>query len=338
MTENYPEDDKEAGFTLKLPQEKPKVALALGGGVARGWAHIGAIRALKRHGIEPDIVVGTSVGALVGGAYLANRLDELEEWARSLTRTKIISYLDFKVKQGGLIGGRRLMAELRTHFKDIRIENLDRPFVAVATDLTSGHEVWIKSGRLADALRTSFSLPGIFPPVKAPPYWLVDGALVNPVPVSVAHALGAHVVIAVNLSADIIGRSMRPGFNVPVAAGFDLMPFVEKNRSIFDFLSFDSLIKRIFRRDDHSPSVFGAMISSLQITLDRITRSRLAGEPPDVHIAPRVGHIGLVEFDRADELIAEGEAAVERVIPDIKAALAIHNIPVMDLEFDHQNR
>lgn len=326
MTEEN-ENDPQTGFKLKLPQHKPKIALALGGGVARGWAHIGVLRALTRHGIEPDIVVGTSVGALVGGAYLADRLDNLEEWARSLTRTKIISYLDFKVTQGGLIGGRRLMAEMRKHFGDARIENLPKPFAAVTADLTTGHEVWLREGRLADALRTSFSLPGIFPPVKAPPYWLVDGALVNPVPVSVAHALGGTLVIAVNLSADIMGRSLRPGMTVPTAAGFDLMPFVEKQQSkgFFNFLSFDNLVKKTFQRQNDGPSLFGAMISSLQITLDRITRSRLAGDPPDVHIGPRVGHVGLAEFDRAEELIAEGEAAVERSLPDIKAALSIHH-------------
>ncbi|MBP2290629.1 patatin-like phospholipase family protein [Azospirillum rugosum] len=306
-------------------RHRPKIGLALGAGVARGWAHIGVLRALKRYGIEADIVCGTSVGALVGGVHLAGKLDALEDWVRALTRLKIVGYLDLRLRQGGgLIGGERLLAELRHHLGDVEVEELPIPFVAIATDLVTGHEVWIRNGPLVEAMRASISLPGVFPPVQVDGRWMVDGALVNPVPVSACRALGAQMVIAVNLAADILGKARKPGAAVPTAAGFDLLKLVEEQEPDAKRKSpIGALSRRIFRRDYEGPSLFGVMISSLGIVTDRITRSRLAGEPPDVHITPRLGHIGLSEFDRADDCIREGEAAVERALPDLHDALAV---------------
>ncbi|WP_431856460.1 patatin-like phospholipase family protein [Azospirillum sp.] len=304
---------------------KPRIGLALGGGVARGWAHIGVLRALKRYGIEPDVVCGSSVGALVGGVALAGKLDALEEWARGLNRLKIAGYLDLRLRQGGgLIGGDKLVAEMRRHLGSTRIEDLPVPFTATATDLVTGHEVWLQKGELVDALRASFSLPGVFPPVPLDGRWLVDGALVNPVPVSCCRALGAQMIIAVNLSADILGKARKPGATIPTAAGFDLLGLIGENAPETPRLSsIGALARRIFRRDYDGPSVFGVMVSSLGIITDRITRSRLAGEPPDVHVAPRLGQIGLLEFDRADDCIREGELAVERALPELHDALAV---------------
>ena len=306
-------------------RKRPRIGLALGGGVARGWAHIGAVRALRRHGIEPDVVAGSSVGALVGGLFLAGRLSALEDWARRLTKLKIVSYLDLRLSSGGLIGGARLMAEMREYVGNIRIEDLRTPYVAVATDLVTGHEVWLREGDLAEGMRASFSLPGVFPPIKIDGRWLVDGALVNPVPVSVCRALGCQMVIAVNLSADIIGKARRPGAQVPTAAGFDLLALLEAPQpmNVPAPSALNALTRRIFRREYEGPSLFGVMVSSFGIITDRITRSRLAGEPPDVHITPRLGHIGLLEFDRAEEAIAEGEAAVERALPDLYDAVSV---------------
>lgn len=305
-------------------RQRPRIGLALGGGVARGWAHIGVLRALKRYGIEPDIVCGASVGALVGGLMLAGRLDALEEWARSLNRRKIVSYLDLRITQGGLIGGQRLVAEMRRHLGTLTVEDLPVPFVAVVTDLVSGHEVWLQKGDLVDVLRASFALPGVFAPVAVDGRFLVDGALVNPVPVSACRALGAQMTIAVNLAADPLGRTRKPGAVVPTAAGFDLLKAIDEDLPAGPRPSaIGALARRVFRRDYEGPSLFGVMVSSLGIITDRITRSRLAGEPPDVHIAPRIGHIGLLEFDRADDCIAEGEAAVERSLPDLHDALAL---------------
>ncbi len=311
-------------------QSRPRIGLALGSGVARGWAHLGVLRALARHGIEPDVIVGTSIGAVVGGVHLAGKAEALEAWARSLTKVRMISYLDFRVRNGGMIGGRHLVEALRLNLGDVRIEELGIPFAAVATDLVTGHEVWLREGDLIDALRTSFSLPGVFEPMLHGSRWLVDGALVNPVPVSVCHALGAQMTIAVNLNADIIGKERRAGAAVPTVAGFDLLNELKESEAAAKSSRIGSLAKRLFRREPSHPSMFGVMISSLGIVQDRISRSRLAGEPPDVHITPRLGSIGLFEFDRAEEIIAEGEAAVERVLPDLHDAISIFGAEVQE--------
>lgn len=317
-----PPPNAASGTTEKKPMtNSPRIGLALGSGLARGFAHIGVLRALNRHGIQPTIIAGTSMGALIGGAYLAGKLDNIEEWAYALTKIKVLSYLDFRVKSSGLIGGEKLVKLMEDNFGDVRVENLPHPFVAVSTDLVTGHEVWMRKGRLVDVMRASFSLPGIFPPVSVNNRWLIDGALVNPVPVSALTAGGARMTIAVNVNGDIIGKSKRPGDKIPTVAGFDLLNFegppqVEEAKKT-------GLINRIFRRETDTPSIFGVMVSSLNIVQDRLARSRLAGDPADVLIIPRIGHVGLMEFDRAEELIAEGEAAVERAMPDIKAAYAV---------------
>ncbi len=305
------------------PQWRPKIGLALGSGVARGWAHLGVLRALNRYGIEPDVIVGTSIGAVVGGIHLAGKAEALEAWARSLTKVRMISYIDFRMRNGGMLGGRHLIDAMRHELGEIKIEDLDRPFVAVATDLVTGHEVWLRNGDMVDAMRTSFSLPGIFEPMQHEQRWLVDGALVNPVPVSVCRALGAQMVIAVNLNADIIGKERRAGAAVPTVAGFDLLSEIQSSDEASVKSRIGALASRIFRREPSQPSMFGVMISALGIVQDRISRSRLAGEPPDVHITPRLGNVGLFEFDRADEIIAEGEDSVERVLPDLHDAISI---------------
>jgi NTE family protein len=303
---------------------RPRVALALGSGAARGWAHIGVLRAFEAAGIKPDIVCGTSIGALVGGVHLAGKLDVLEDWARGLNRLRIISYLDFRMRRGGMIGGSRLTDELTRHLGDSLIEDLPVPLTFVAADLVTGHEVWISRGSLVEAMRAAISLPGIFTPVQHEGRWLVDGALVNPVPVSVCRALGAEIVIAVNCHADLIGRSRAPGTNIAKAAGFDLLDELPQLEASWRTRFVDRLTTRIFGREPKTPSIFGVMVQSLNIMLDRIARSRLAGEPPDVAITPRLGHIGLLEFDRADEVIAEGAAAASRALPELADAIAIY--------------
>ena len=302
---------------------RPKLGLALGSGIARGWAHLGVLRALERYGFRPDVIAGTSIGAMVGGAYLAGRADTLEDWARGLSKVGVMSFLDFRVRAAGMIGGRHLVQAMEEHFAGVRIEDLNRPFVAIATDLVTGREVWLRDGDLIQAMRASFSLPGIFEPLQVSGRWLVDGALVNPVPVSVCQALGAELVVAVNVNSDQLGKTRRRGTGVPSIAGFDLLQEIEKGGATAPGSRLGALTRRVFRRETDRPSMFGVMISALGIVQDRITRSRLAGEPPDVHIAPRLGHIGLFEFDRAEEIIAEGEAAVERALPDLRDALTI---------------
>lgn len=311
---------KDPVVNAEAPVEKKlQIGLALGSGLARGFAHIGVIRALRRHSIEPTIVAGTSMGALVGGAYLAGTLDALEAWALSLTRVSVMSYLDFRVKSGGVIGGKRLIKLMEENFGEIRAEDLPSPYIAIAADLATGHEVWMRRGRLVDVMRASFSLPGVFPPVFLHNRWLVDGALVNPVPVSPLLANGARMTIAVNAGGDMMGKAMRPGAKIPTIAGFDPLTEFEGSSS-FEEASKLTITKRLFRREKDTPSLFGVMMGALNIVQDRLSRSRLAGDPPDVVIVPRVGHIGMMEFDRAREIIEEGEAAVERALPDLLAA------------------
>ncbi len=300
----------------------PGLAIALGGGMARGFAHIGVLKVLERHGIKPDIVAGTSIGAVVGAAYLSGRLDDLEQWALSLNRLRVLSYLDVKVRSSGIIGGKRLERLLQAHFSDNTIEDLPCPFAAVATDLITGHEVWLKKGSIIQAIKASFALPGVFPPMERNGRFLIDGALVNPVPVSACLAMGSRMTIAIDLHADVVGKAAKPGTTYQTVTGFDLfdtkdVPLSEQKKHK------TPLTERLFKREKDTPSLFGVMISSLGIMMDRMTRSRLSGDPPDVHIKPQIGHIGLLEFEKAPELIEQGEIAAMRALPDIQAAMDV---------------
>ncbi len=290
--------------------------------MARGFAHIGVLNVLRRHGIVPSIVAGTSIGALVGGCFMAGKMKDFERWALSLNRMKILSYLDFRVRSPGLIGGRKLLSLLDQNFGDTKIEDLPAPFVAVASDMLTGHEVWIREGRLVDAMHASFALPGVFAPVRRGDRTLIDGALLNPVPVSVCQALGARMTIAVDLQGDLIGKAGKPGKSYPTVAGFDMFNDEDVPRDAQDSIN-SSLTRRLFRREDDAPSLFGTMITAIGIMQDRLTRSRLAGDPPDIHIKPMIGHVGLMEFEKASELIAEGEAAAVKVLPEIKEAIRV---------------
>jgi len=304
----------------------PSIGLVLGSGAARGFAHIGVMRALQAHGIKPDIIVGTSMGALVGGCYATDQLDTLEEWARSLTMRRIIGYLDVRIGGPGLIGGGRLANRLQDSIGETSIENLPLRFAAIATEIGTGHEVWLTKGSLSLAVRASYALPGIFPPVHLGGRWLVDGALVNPVPVSAARALGARVVIAVNMDADRFGRG-----TTIASHGADLTdappaaPPAEQPRNGFARLrgmfSAERALKRQIISADNRPSFSTVMVESFNIMQDRLTRMRLAGDPPDVHITPRIGHIGWLDFHRAAESIAVGRAATEKAIDSITESI-----------------
>ncbi len=326
--------EKKPDQQLSQPHLQPVIGIALGSGMARGFAHIGVMKALLKHGIKPHIVAGTSIGAVVGGCYLAGKLGDLEEWALSLSRRKVFSYLDLRVRAAGLIGGSKLEDLMHEHFGDMVIEDLPHPFVAIATDIVTGHEVWLRKGSFMNAVRASFALPGVFPPVVINNRTLIDGALVNPVPVSPCLALGSRMTIAIDLNADMIGKAAKPGQRYQTITGFDV--FNEKDVSPEDQKIFQNpLSKRLFKRDTNSPSLFGVMVSSLNIIQDRLTRSRLAGDPPDVHLRPRVGHIGLLEFEKAKEMIKEGEDCVERALPRLEAAVEVLLPRAMREEIEH---
>jgi len=299
------------------------IGIALGSGLARGFTHIGVLKTLNKHGIYPGIVAGTSMGALVGGSYLAGKLDELEDWALSLNRFQIFKLMDLKVRSPGLIGGDKLERIMKEHLGGINIEDLPHPFIAIGADLTTGHEIWMREGNLIDALQASYALPGVFAPVKRNHRYLVDGALVNPVPVSVCQAFGARLNIAVDLHGDLIGKSVKPGNKYQTVAGFDVFDDNEVPKEEQKAFKRSGFARRLFRRDREDPSLFGVMVSSLGIIQDRLTRSRLAGDPPDVHIKPPIGHVGMLEFERAKDLIEIGERAAEEMIPDIKIAMEV---------------
>jgi NTE family protein len=304
----------------------PSIGLVLGSGAARGFAHIGVMRALMAHGIKPDIIVGTSMGALVGGCYATGQLDTLETWARALTMRRVIGYLDVKIGGSGLIRGGRLTHQLEASIGDSNIEDLPIRFAAIATEIGTGHEVWLTHGALALALRASYALPGIFPPVHLGGRWLVDGALVNPVPVSAARAFGARVVIAVNMDADRFGRGAtiashgaEPGDAKAIAPLTELPGRMARLRGMFGA---ERALKRQMVAGDARPSFSTVMIESFNIMQDRLTRMRLAGDPPDVHITPHIGHIGWLDFHRAEEAIAAGKAATETALEPIEATIA----------------
>jgi NTE family protein len=301
--------------------QRPKIGLALGSGASRGWSHIGIIKALRAQGIEPDVICGTSVGAIIGASYVAGNMQKLEEWVLSSSRGDVLKFFEVKVPQSGFVDSKRLSWFLHNYVaaEDLAIEALDRTFAAVATDLDTGREVWLTEGGLAGAVQASMAMPGLFPAVRVGGRWLVDGGLVNPVPVSVCHALGADIVIAVNLNAGIVGKrtgsASRKGDQHeerkkeheqgPEQEGGFLKNFkqqaIEYSNSIFP------------GRDakDEAPGLFYAMANSINIFQDRITRSRLAGDPADVVLSPQVARIGMLEFHRANEAIEEGERCVE---------------------------
>jgi NTE family protein len=303
---------------------RPVIGLALGGGAARGFAHIGIVRTLIAHGIVPNVVVGTSIGAVVGGAYAAGHLDTLEEWARSLQRRNILGYLDIRLNGSGLIGGDKLAAQLEAAIGQILIEELSLKFATVATEVRTGHEIWLTHGRMVDAMRASYALPGIFSPVLVGDRWLVDGALVNPVPVSAARALGAEIVIATNLSSDVFTHSTTIYSHGPSADAPE--PAIEPappKRGFGKLFSAERTMKREFFGSGGRPGISSVMVDAFNIMQDRITRARLAGDPPDLLISPRVGEIGWFDFHRADELIAYGARAAERAIDSIQEAIHI---------------
>ncbi len=308
---------------------RPVIGLALGGGAARGFAHIGIVRTLIAHGIVPNVVVGTSIGAVVGGAYAAGHLDTLEEWALSLQPRNILSYLDIRLNGSGLIGGDKLAAQLEAAIGQTLIEELPLKFATVATEVRTGHEIWLTHGRVVNAMRASYALPGIFSPVLVGDRWLVDGALVNPVPVSAARALGAEIVIAANLSSDVFTHSTTIYSHGPSAqdpgggALEEVIAPARPKRGFGKFFSPERTMKREFFGSAARPGISTVMVDAFNIMQDRITRARLAGDPPDMLISPRVGQIGWFDFHRAGDLIAFGARAAERAIDSIQEAIHI---------------
>ncbi len=284
-----------------------KIGLALGSGSARGWAHIGVIKALQEMGIRMDVVAGCSVGSLVGAVGACGYIDEFEQWVLSLKDWREVWGLVDVSFNGGLVRGEKLLSFFRERGFDMNIEDMPCTYGAVATDLATGQEHWFRSGPVLDAIRASCTFPGLFRPVETDGRWLLDGGLVNPVPVSLCRALGADIVIAVDLNTQLVGRH---GVRVErrQSANSAEPRDGEENHAL-------ARIKSWFASGSHyreeGPGILDVMAATVNIMQDRITRSRMAGDPPDLLLSPRVIDIGMVNFDRADDAIREGYAVVD---------------------------
>ncbi len=266
-------------------------------------------------GIAPEVVCGCSIGALVGASYAAGRLDSLDTWVRSLTKLNVARFFELNITLNGFVDKDRLRGFLVEHVCDetAEIEQLDKHFATVATDLESGREIWFTRGSVMQAIWASMALPGLFPPIEDEDRWLIDGGLVNPVPVSLCRVLGADLVIAVNLNADVVGKKSahhdKGGTREPSAADTGFMQKLrEYSASLFP----------VKGPRGGTPSLYEAIAGSMSIVQDRITRSRMAGDPPDILLAPRLAGIGLLEFHRAADAINEGANCVRRLQDEIR--------------------
>ena len=295
---------------------KLRFGLVLGSGSARGWAHIGVIRTLQEAGFKPDIICGTSIGALVAAAYALDQLDNLEDWVRGLSWQDVVGFLDISFN-GGLIKGTKLIDFLRGNLEAKDIEELDIPYGAVATDLQTGREIWLQQGSVFDAVRASIALPGLFTPARHDGRYVIDGGLVNPVPVSLARAMGADVVVAVDLNADLVGRHTNAGGRTasrPVSEGIAGKMLARLQQGIASILPGEV-------SSASGPSMLDVLSASINIMQVRITRSRLAGEPADVLLTPRLSNLELLDFHRGNDAIAAGAQAAEDALSDIEAIL-----------------
>lgn len=302
-----------------------RVGLALGGGAARGWSHIGVIEALLAGGVAPTVVAGTSMGALVGAAYAAGRLDALKAWATSLDRRAMMSLVDIDLTAGGIVDGQRIRDLLGQLGIDGEIAAFAVAYAAVATDLADGREFWLREGPADLAIRASISMPGIFSPVLVGDRWLVDGGLVNQVPVSTCRALGADFVVAVHVGDGLLGRRRErlrvdPDADAAARSARAAQMLEQVPAALREAAG--RILPHLLKDETRAPGYFDVLVNSLNIMQEKITRSRLAGEPPHALIAPEVAAIGLLDFDRAGEAIAAGREAAEKALGAIREQLA----------------
>ncbi|MRJ43797.1 patatin-like phospholipase RssA [Idiomarina loihiensis] len=304
-----------------------KVALALGSGAARGWAHIGVIKALEEMGVRINMVAGTSIGSLVGAGYASGRLAEIEQWVQGMNRWEVFNLLDFGFNHGGIIGGEKVFNRAREEFGQRNIEDLPVTYGAVATDLYSGREIWLRNGDLYDASRASCAMPGILSPKSFDGRWLIDGGLVNPVPVSLCRALGADFVIAVHLNSQLNSKAQqRKGRSIPPQTEAEQLDkekadteIQDNENGFFDNMwsgskeYLDSFKERFRNNGEKAPGMFSVMASSIDIMQERITKARMAGDPPDILVQPKLGHVGIMEFYRGQEAIDLGYETTTRM-------------------------
>lgn len=301
--------------------QKKKIGLALGSGSARGWSHIGVIQSLKEHDIPIDVVCGSSMGAVVGGAYAAGILTSLEELAREFSWLDFLKFMDVSLSRRGLLNGNRITEFFRDKISDMDIENLLIPYGAVTVELYTGKEIAIRKGPLIDALRASFSFPGLFTPFHKNNQWFVDGGLINPVPVSLCRAMGADIVIAVNLNYGILQKRVfmhSSGTNLPA---HDKPVHDKPADTLMDYLStkfpFLKKMETADSRSEKTPNMIEVMMKSIYIMQDRITKQRMVEDPPDISIVPHLSDVSLLDFNKAIDVIEEGRRATLAKLPAI---------------------
>lgn len=298
-----------------------KIGLALGSGAAKGWAHIGVINALKRAGIKIDIVAGCSVGALVGAAYACNRLPMMERWVRSFSYWDVLRLMDLSWRRGGLLRGERVFNNVRKIIPDESIEGCALRFGSVATNLSTGRELWFTEGDLHQAVRASCSMPGLLSPVGFNGYWLVDGAVVNPVPISLTRALGADIVIAVDLQHDAhLMQQDLLSVNMAGPASVE-----EGLAGTWRGRLREQLGKMKSRRASSTPTAMEIMTTSIQVLENRLKRNRMAGDPPDILLQPFCPQISTLDFHRAEEAISAGTLAVEKNMAELLPLVSNHD-------------
>lgn len=313
---------------------RPRLGLALGSGSARGWSHIGILGALAERGLRPGVITGASVGALVGAACAAGRLDALERWVCTLTQRDVWRLVDTTFRGGGVMSGNRLMRTIAEQIGDAPIESLPTAFGAVATDLYTGEEIWLREGSFMAAVRASSGLPGLLAPTWYQQRWLIDGGVVNPVPVSLCRALGADVVIAVDLRRSVTKLAMRApegiadSQNRKKAAESDAAVELASEASAEGTAILrkwaglvDGLVES-FRSRRSDPGLFEVMSGAVNIMQDRITRSRLAIDPADLVLRPDLADFQLMDFHRAREAIDIGRMQVQEVTPQLESIAA----------------
>lgn len=287
----------ESALSPSSSDQRPKLGIALGGGSAHGLSHIGVLRALEQQGLVPDVVAGTSIGAVIGAAYVFGKLAEVEAAARRVNWLEVFRLTDIQFGKNGLLGGHAIVREIRSYLGDATIEDASRPFAVVAADLIKDEEVVLRSGQVADAIRASISIPGIFSPVAKDGRLLVDGGIKNPVPISICRELGADVVVAVDVSGDRRAPGGLTGDAIP---------------------------------EDFRPGIVEVLITTMAVVMKQLANARSLTSPPDVLIVPKVGHIRPYAFHRAPELIEAGWAATVDAIADIKADMNATRMAMLD--------
>lgn len=289
------------------------LGIALGAGAARGISHLGVLRNLLEENIKPQIIAGASVGALVGACYASNQFDEIEDWFKSLNLKRLVGFLDPKLtSRGGLADGAQFVSYMKDTFGDISFSDLDKKLIIVATDMTTGREVWIESGSVWEAVRASMAYPGVISPVRWDTQYLLDGGLVNPVPVIACRAKGSQRVIAVNLNTELLGSKRKSSNEKPDKSGEIIEQSLMGRFSEKVMEKVNPLLNKNGKEKIPYNTV-DVLSFAINIMQDKITRSRLAGEPPDIMLSPRLGHIGMFEIDKYDEIYQEGQRVTRNV-------------------------